>query len=179
MNAKEKHLNIVLLCDVSKSMDIYSKFFIHMIYAFQNAYDKIDTFVFSTSIFNISDILQQHPWNKAFDIISERIPQWSGGTKIGSCLSDFHHNFGHRLLTKKTIVMILSDGWDTGEQDQLKDSISQIYKSCRKLIWLNPLSGNKDFSPEVIGLRTALPYIDQFAPAHNLQSLKDVIRTLK
>lgn len=175
---KEKHLNLVLLCDVSKSMDLYSKFFIHMIYAFQNVYDRINTFAFSTSIYHISDFLEQHPWDKAFEIISERIPQWSGGTKIGSCMSTFYHNYGYQVLSRKTVVLILSDGWDTGEQELLKQSMSRIYNSCRKLIWLNPLSGNEDFSPEVIGLQTALPYIDQLAPAHNLQSLKDVLKSL-
>ena len=176
---KDKKLNIVLLCDVSKSMDLYSKFFVQMIYAFQNAYDKIETFTFSTALHRITEILDNHSYSEAFDIIADRIPQWSGGTKIGSCLNQFYEQYKFNMLNRKTIVIILSDGWDTGEPDLLKDAMSGIHKSARKLIWLNPLSGNKNFSPEVVGLQNAMPYIDQFRAAHNLESLREVISELR
>jgi len=175
---KNRKLKLVLLCDVSRSMDLYSRFFVHLIYAFQNAYDKIETFVFSTALHQVSEILDNNEFDKAFDIISNRVPHWSGGTTIGSCLHDFAQNFGHGLLDKKTNVLILSDGWDTGEPEVMKDAMKTIYKKCKKVIWLNPLAGSPDFSPEVLGIKTALPYIDVLASAHNLESLKEVLQQL-
>ena len=175
---KNKRMNLVILSDVSKSMDLYSKFFIQMIYAFQTSYDKIRTFVFSTALHEVSDLLANHEYDKAFEMISDRIPQWSGGTKIGYCFNDFYERFGSRILNRKTIVMILSDGWDTGESEVFKESMHRIHKRARKVIWLNPLAGNPDFSPSVIGMQNALPFIDKFAPAHNLESLKKAITKL-
>jgi len=172
---KVKPLKLVVLADVSKSMDLYSRFFIQMIYAFQNSYDKIETFVFSTVLYQISEILDNNDFDQAFSIISERIPQWSGGTKIGACLSDFYENHGHHLLNRKTIVIILSDGWDTGEPDVMKDAMRNIKKLARRIIWLNPLAGHAEFEPEVIGLKSAMPYVDNIYPAHNLLSLKKVL----
>ncbi len=175
---KDRKLKLVLLCDVSRSMDLYSRFFIHLIYAFQNAYDKIETLVFSTALHKVSEILDTNEFDKAFRMISERVPHWSGGTTIGSCLQDFTQNYGHGMLDKKTIVMILSDGWDTGEPEILKEAMKTMYKKSKKVIWLNPLAGSPGFSPEAIGLKTALPYIDFLASAHNLESLKQVLQQL-
>ncbi len=172
---KEKKLKIVLLCDVSRSMDLYSRFLVHLIYAFQNAYDKIETFVFSTALHQVSSLLNNHAFDKAFDIISDRVPQWSGGTTIGSCLYDFTKNHGHGMLDKKTIVLILSDGWDTGDAETMQKAMKLLYKKSRKVIWLNPLAGSPDFSPEALGMKTALPYIDVLASAHNFESLRDVL----
>lgn len=169
---KERRLKLVLLCDVSRSMDLYSRFFVHLIYAFQTAYDKIETFVFSTALHNVTEILDNNEFDRAFDIISDRVPHWSGGTTIGSCLFDFTKNFGHALLDKKTIVLILSDGWDTGDPETMKEAMKTIYKKSKKVIWLNPLAGSGDFSPEVMGMQTAMPYIDVLAAAHNFESLK-------
>ena len=176
---KDRKLKLVLLCDVSRSMDLYSRFFIHLIYAFQNAYDKIETLVFSTALHKVSELLDNNEFDKAFQMISERVPHWSGGTTIGSCLQDFTQNYGHGMLDKKTIVLILSDGWDTGEPEVMKEAMKTIYKKSKKVIWLNPLAGSPDFSPEVIGMKTALPYIDVLASAHNLESLKQVLQQLR
>jgi len=176
---KDKKLKLVLLCDVSKSMDLYSRFFVHLIYAFQNAYDKIETFVFSTALHRVSTILDNQEFEKAFDTISDRVPHWSGGTTIGSCLQDFVADFGNGMLDKKTIVLILSDGWDTGEPEIIKSAMRSIYKKSRKVIWLNPLAGSPDFAPEAIGMKTALPYIDVLAPAHNLESLKWALQQIQ
>lgn len=176
---KDKKLKLILLCDVSKSMELYSRFFVHLIYAFQNAYDKIETFVFSTALHRVSDILDNQEFGKAFDTISERVPHWSGGTTIGSCLQDFEENYGHGMLDKKTIVMILSDGWDTGDAETIKSAMKDIYKKSRRVIWLNPLAGNPNFSPDAIGMKSALPYIDVLASAHNLESLKVALQAVQ
>ncbi|MFK7811669.1 MAG: VWA domain-containing protein [Maribacter sp.] len=176
---KDRKLKLVLLCDVSRSMELYSRFFIHLMYAFQNSYDKIETFVFSTALHKVSELLDNNEFDKAFQMISERVPHWSGGTTIGSCLKDFTENYGHGMLDKKTIVLILSDGWDTGEPEVMKEAMKTIYKKSKKVIWLNPLAGSPDFSPEAIGMKTALPYIDALASAHNLESLKQVLQQLR
>lgn len=176
---KERKLKLVLLCDVSRSMELYSRFFIHLIYAFQNAYDKIETLVFSTALHRVSEILDNNEFEKAFKTISERVPHWSGGTTIGSCLQDFTENYGHGMLDKKTIVLMLSDGWDTGEPEVMRAAMKTIYKKSKKVIWLNPLAGSPDFAPEAIGMKTALPYIDVLASAHNLESLKQVLQQLR
>ncbi len=175
---KDRKLRLVLLCDVSKSMDLYSRFFVYLIYAFQNAYDKIETFVFSTALHRVTEILDYHDFSKAFDLISERVPQWSGGTQIGFCFQQFTDKHAWQLLNKKTVVLILSDGWDTGEPEVLQKAMRQIKKRSKKVIWLNPLAGNPDYQPEVTGLQVALPHVDVFAAAHNLESLEAVLRKL-
>ncbi len=176
---KEKKLKLVLLCDVSKSMDLYSRFLIHFIYAFQNAYDRIDTFVFSTALHQVSEILKEYEFTRAFEIISERIPHWSGGTKIGQSIADFIADYSHGLLDKNTIVLILSDGWDTGEPEILAEAMQQLQKSASRVIWLNPLAGSPDYQAEVTGMKTALPFIDVFAAAHNVESLKKIVPLLR
>lgn len=176
---KNRKLKLVLLCDVSRSMDLYSRFFIHLMYAFQHAYDKIETFVFSTALHRVSELLDNYAFDRAFRMISERVPHWSGGTTIGTCLHDFTEKYGQGMVDKKTIVLILSDGWDTGEPQVMKEAMKRIYKKSKKVIWLNPLAGNPDFAPEVLGMQTALPYIDVLAPAHNLESLKTVLPQLR
>jgi len=176
---KDRKLKLVLLCDVSRSMELYSRFFIHLIYAFQNAYDKIETLVFSTALHRVSVIFDNNEFDKAFKTIAERVPHWSGGTTIGSCLRDFTKDYGNGLLDKRTIVLILSDGWDTGEPEIMKEAMKTIYKKSKKVIWLNPLAGSPDFSPEALGMKTALPYVDALASAHNLESLKKVLQQLR
>lgn len=176
---KRKKLKLLLLTDVSKSMELYSRFFIHLIYAFQNSYDRINTWVFSTAIHNVSSLLDGYEFDKAFEMISDRVPQWSGGTKIGSCLASFNQQRMTWSIDKNTVVFILSDGWDTGEADILSNEMATIYRRSKKVIWLNPLAGNPDFSPEVSGLKAAMPYIDVHTSCHNLESLKVALSLIK
>ena len=175
---KDKKNKLVLLCDVSKSMELYSRFFIYLIYAFQNAYDKIETFVFSTAIHKVTSLLENYEFNKAFELIADRVPQWSGGTKIGQCFQLFLDK-NPWAVDKNTIVLVLSDGWDTGEPEVLKEAMVKIYKSSKKVIWLNPLSGNPNYKPEVTGIQTILPYVDAMAAAHNLDSLRTAMTQLR
>jgi len=176
---KEKKLKIVLLCDVSRSMDLYSRFFVYLVYAFHNAHDRIETFVFSTALHRVSNVLDGYDFDQAFGILSEKVPQWSGGTKIGTCLQEFLQGYGYGILDKKTIVFILSDGWDTGDIPTMTVAMKTIYRQSRKVIWLNPLAGSPGFSPEASGLKAALPYINVLAPAHNFESLKDALSFIR
>lgn len=175
---RKRRLNLILLCDVSKSMDLYSQFLIHFMYAFQNSYQRLETFVFSTSLHRISEELKEDQLSEALEKISTTVPNWSGGTKIGTSLNSFCQTYASRFLNKQSIVLILSDGWDTGDTEILAESMRQIHKKAAQVIWLNPLAGNPNFEPKVQGMQVSLPYIDLLLPAHNVESLKEVISHL-
>ena len=170
---------IVLLCDVSKSMDLYSRFLVQFIYAFQNAYRRIETFVFSTSLHRVTSQLKQQDYRTALDKLTEEVDDWSGGTRIGECLNTFVENYGRKLLNRQTIVLIMSDGWDTSDVELLAEAMRRIQSKSAKVIWLNPLAGNPQYRPEVKGMQAAMPYIDIFASAHNVESLRKVAGYLK
>ena len=176
---KDKKIKTGAFCECEQVDGPVQSVFVNLIYAFQNAYDRIETFVFSTSLHRVTELLENHEFDKAFEIIADRVPQWSGGTTIGQSLQSFVDSYSYKLLTKKTVVFILSDGWDTGDTSMLKHSMREIHRRSKKVIWLNPLAGNPDFSPDVIGLQTALPYIDVMESAHNLESLKQAMKHLK
>lgn len=174
-----QRLRLVLLCDVSRSMDLYSQFFIQFIYAFQHQYRSIETFVFSTRLHRVSDILRRGPLEKALQELPQRVPDWSGGTKIGRSLHRFLQDYAPRYLTRQSVVLIISDGWDTGEVELLAESMAQLQRRSSCLIWLNPLMGFADYQPTCRGMQAALPYIDVFAPGHNLHSLHQLARQLQ
>ena len=176
---KKNKQQIVLLCDVSKSMDLYSKFLIQFIYAFQNTYRRIETFVFSTNLSRVSQQLKEQDFHLALNRMADEVPGWSGGTNIGRSLNTFCEDYASKMLNNKTLVIILSDGWDTGETDLLELSMQTIHKRARKVLWLNPLAGNPNFSPSAKGMQAAMPYIDVFASAHNIDSLRTTARHLR
>ncbi|MEE1574594.1 MAG: VWA domain-containing protein [Deltaproteobacteria bacterium] len=175
---RRQRLKLVLLCDVSKSMDLYSRFLIQFIYAFQTVYRRIETFVFSTSLHRITDQLKQQSMDEAVARISERVPDWSGGTKIGASLKQFVEEYSLKVVDPATVVLVISDGWDTGEVEMLSESMSHLKRSARSLIWLNPLKGSPDYEPTTRGMQAALPHLDLFASAHNLNSLRDLMGEL-
>ncbi|MDP6729965.1 MAG: VWA domain-containing protein, partial [SAR324 cluster bacterium] len=133
---RRQRLKLVLLCDVSKSMDLYSRFLIQFIYAFQTVYRRIETFVFSTSLHRITDQLKQQSMDEAVARISESVPDWSGGTKIGASLKQFVEEYSLKVVDPATVVLVISDGWDTGEVEMLSESMSHLKRSARSLIWL-------------------------------------------
>ena len=175
---RRKRLKLVLLCDVSKSMDLYSSFLIQFIYAFQSVYRRIETFVFSTALHRITEILRSEELYSALDQLSGTVPEWSGGTKIGSSLEQFVSQHGLKLVDSQTVVLIISDGWDTGDVDLLENSMRFLNKQARNVIWLNPLKGSSGYEPTTRGMLAALPFIDIFASAHNLNSLRKLVSHL-
>jgi uncharacterized protein with von Willebrand factor type A (vWA) domain len=175
---RRQRLKLVLLCDVSKSMDLYSRFLIQFIYAFQTVYRRIETFVFSTSLHRITDQLKQQSMDEAVARISESVPDWSGGTKIGASLKQFVEEYSLKVVDPATVVLVISDGWDTGEVEMLSESMSHLKRSARSLIWLNPLKGSPDYEPTTRGMQAARPHLDLFASAHNLNSLRDLMGEL-
>ena len=175
---RRQRLKLVLLCDVSKSMDLYSRFLIQFIYAFQCVYRRIETFVFSTSLHRITETLRNKKLQDALDQLSCTVPDWSGGTKIGASFAQFVGKYGLKFVDHQTVVLIISDGWDTGEADLLENNVRFLQKHARNVIWLNPLKGNPGYEPTTRGMQVALPYVDIFASAHNLNSLKKLVRQL-
>ncbi|MBI2505830.1 MAG: VWA domain-containing protein [Candidatus Latescibacteria bacterium] len=171
-------LKLVLLCDVSKSMDLYSLFLIQFIHAFQSVYRRIETFVFSTSLHRLTPTLKAKDLAAVLAGLSKEVPDWSGGTKIGVSLQTFLSHYAATLVDRNTVVLIMSDGWDTGDLEVLESSMGELQRRAHCLIWLNPLLGNPDYRPSCRGMQVALPFIDLFAPAHNLDSLKDLVRQL-
>jgi uncharacterized protein len=172
-------VQLVLICDVSKSMELYSRFFVQFMYAFQNIYKSIETFVFSTSLYRITAVLKERDFDKALEEAAAAAPGWSSGTQIGASLQQFWETFGERKIKPNDIVLIISDGWDTGDGEKIGTYLENIQQKSGKVIWLNPLAGNPTYKPETAGMAAAMPYIDVFLPAHNAESLKNILPHLR
>jgi uncharacterized protein with von Willebrand factor type A (vWA) domain len=171
--------HIVLLCDVSGSMERYSRFLIQFLYGLQQrTQGRVETFVFSTRLTRITHILHRMNFEKALTKISQTVVDWSGGTKIGESLKIFNRKYSPSVIDRKTIVMIISDGWDRGDEVTLREEMERLKQNAYHLIWLNPLLGSVSYEPSCRGMATALPYVDQFLPINNLNSLIDLGQTL-
>jgi uncharacterized protein with von Willebrand factor type A (vWA) domain len=168
---KLQQMKLVILLDVSGSMNPYSIFFVRFAYALQKYFKRVDTFLFSTQLTEITAALRARQLRDALQSLAQQAAGWSGGTKIGDSLRELNLRHGRRLFSRDTVFMVLSDGWDTGDPAMLAEELSAIKRRVRKLIWLNPLLGMADYQPVTRGMSAALPYIDVFAPAHNLESL--------
>ncbi len=167
---KPKKTRLVVISDVSGSMDIYSRILLQFVYGLQTSFARVETFVFSTSLERITAHLKQRSYDEALGRLSS-VQGWSGGTMIGASLSAFNSLWSN-LVDKRTIVIILSDGWDTGEPSELAASLAHIKDRAGRLIWLNPLLGSPSYQPLVRGMQAAIPFIDVFAPLHNLATLR-------
>jgi hypothetical protein len=168
---KLQPLKLVIALDVSGSMNPYSIFFVRFAYALQKYFKRVDTFLFSTQLTEITSTLGARQLRDALEALAGHAAGWSGGTKIGESLHQLTQLQGRRLFSRDTVFMVLSDGWETGDPAILAEELSVIKRRVRKLIWLNPLLGMADYQPITRGMSAALPYIDVFAPAHNLESL--------
>lgn len=176
---KRKRLKrVVILADVSGSMDRYARFVMPFIMGLRGVGSKAELFVFSTSLTSITPILRRYPLDKALHLISREVPDWSGGTRIGYSLHQFNEQHGTRLLNKRTVMVIMSDGWDLGARDLLKREMETLSQKAHCIIWLNPLAGDPTYKPLCRGMQTALPFLDYFLPADSLDSLKRVGKTL-
>jgi uncharacterized protein with von Willebrand factor type A (vWA) domain len=175
---KPNRTRLVLLCDVSQSMELYTSFLLQFMYGFQQAYTRTQTFAFGTTLQEITPLLARNDFATAMRQISSQNLGWSGGTRIGECLADFVHLFGKRLINKKTVVIILSDGWDQGDTSGIPESMGWLKSHSRKIIWLNPLAGFDRYQPDTAGMQAALSYIHVLAPLHNLQSLRRLAQYL-
>ena len=168
---KQKPRPLVIICDISGSMSLYSRLLLHFIHTISNGLMNVEAFVFGTRLTHITRQLKKRDVDDAVRDVSKSVQDWSGGTRIGDALHYFNHYWARRVLGRGAVVLVISDGWDRGEAGVLEVEMDRLQHSCHRLIWLNPLLGSPDYRPLTIGMKTALPYIDNFLPAHNLDSL--------
>lgn len=175
---KRKPRPLVIICDISGSMSLYSRLLLHFIHTVSNRRLKVEAFVFGTRLTRITHQLKKRNVDDAIKDVSKTVQDWSGGTRIGDALHDFNYTWGRRVLGQSAVVLIISDGWDRGDAMILHSEMDRLQHSCHRLIWLNPLLGSPDYRSLTIGMKTALPFIDDFLPAHNLNSLLSLGRLL-
>ena len=168
---RRKPRPLVIICDISGSMSLYSRLLLHFIHTVSNGLMNVEAFVFGTRLTRITRQLKKRDVDDAVRDVSKSVQDWSGGTRIGDALHFFNHSWARRVLGRGAVVLVISDGWDRGEAGVLQMEMDRLQHSCHRLIWLNPLLGSPDYRPLTIGMKTALPYIDNFLPAHNLDSL--------
>ena len=169
---RTKPVKIMVICDVSGSMDASTLYTLQFIFGLHRVFHRSEYFVFSTRLTRITDILKHQRWRRALAMIGERVQDWSGGTKIGYCLKLFNQRYGSSLPPGGAAIIIISDGWDRGDTALLDAEMKQLRRKARRLIWMNPLLGSPGYQPLAKGMSTALPHIDHFLPASNLKGLK-------
>ncbi len=168
---KHRPLRLVLLLDASGSMELYTAFFVRFLHAVVDAFREAEAFVFHTSLVQVSSALRERAVERAVDRLALMAQGIGGGTRIGESLGAFNHWHAARVINSRTAVIIVSDGYDTGEPERLAREMQLLARRCRRIVWLNPLLGWRDYEPTARGMQAALPYVDLFAPAHNLESL--------
>jgi uncharacterized protein with von Willebrand factor type A (vWA) domain len=176
---QRRHPPLVVMCDVSGSMNRYSRMFLHFLHAITNDRDRVTSFVFGTRLTNISRYLRHRDVDVAMSGVAEAIADWSGGTRIGNCLREFNLRWSRRVLGQNAVVLMISDGLDGDVGEGLAREMERLHKSCRKLIWLNPLLRYEGFEARPAGVRAMLPHVDEFLPVHNVASLIDLSRALE
>src|SRR6202165_1168813 len=164
---------LVLLCDVSGSMERYSRLLMIFAHAIARRED-LEAFVFSTRLTRITRLLRYRDLDRALDSVSKGVHDFSGGTRIGDALSDFNRHWARRVLGHGAVVIIVSDGWDRGDPERLTAELIHLRRSAHRLIWLNPLLGSEGYQPLTRGMAAALPHCDDFLAAHNLNALDEL-----
>src|SRR3954447_9470903 len=162
---------LVLLCDVSGSMERYSRMLLHFAHAVTRRDYRVETFLFSTRLTRVTRELRTARPEDALGRVASSATDWSGGTRIGAVLREFHRRWGRRVLHRGPVVLLISDGWDRGDPVELAREIARLQRSCHRLIWLNPLIGTADYAPLTRGLQAALPFVDDFLPVRTLTNL--------
>jgi len=178
--SKFKPRPLVIIADISGSMERYTRLLLHFIYGLSHSlHQPVEAFVFGTRLTRITRQLGDRDIDQALKGVSQAVVDWAGGTRIGESLKDFNFNWGRRVLGHGAVVLIISDGWDRGDMDILEREMARLQRSCYRLIWLNPLLGSPSYEPLTRGIQTALPYTDNFLPVHNLASLEDLAQYLQ
>lgn len=169
---KMKPRRVVLICDISGSMDRYSRLLLQFVHTVEQGLNRAEVFVFGTRLTRITRQLRVRNIDAALERVSKEVQDWAGGTRIGESLLTFNTRWGRRVLGQGAIVLIISDGWDRGDVDVLRREMARLQRSSFRLIWLNPLLGSPTYQPLTRGIQAALPYVDDFLPVHNLDSLE-------
>ena len=168
---RTRHPPLIVLCDISGSMERYSRMLLHFLHAITNDRDRVHTFLFGTRLSNVTRYLRYSDIDAALAKITDIVEDWSGGTRIGHCLHEFNRNWSRRVLAQGAVVLLISDGLDRDAGAGLAAEVDRIHRSCRRLIWLNPLLRYEGFEPKSHGIRAIMPHVDDFRPVHNLESL--------
>ena len=175
---RERHPPLVVLCDISGSMSRYSRMLLHFLHALTNDRDRVHSFLFGTRLTNITRHLRQRDVDVALGRVADAVEDWSGGTRIGASLRDFNRHWSRRVLGQGAVILFISDGLDRDAGEGLAEEMERLHKSCRRLIWLNPLLRYEGFEPRSLGMRAILPHVDDFRTVHNLESLTQLALAL-
>jgi uncharacterized protein len=170
---------LVILCDISGSMSVYSRLLLHFVHTVANGLQNVEIFVFGTRLTRITRQLARRDVDEALRDVTRIVQDWSGGTRIGDSLRTFNYRWARRVLGRGAVALVISDGWDRGDVRILGEEMARLRRNCHRLIWLNPLLGQDDYRPVTAGMRVALPSIDDFLPANNLDSLFALGRALE
>jgi len=170
---------VVALLDISGSMSQYSRIFLHFLHALTDARKRVSTFLFGTRLTNVTRALRERDPDDALAACSASVPDWSGGTRIASSLHAFNKLWARRVLTQGPVVLLITDGLERDADDTLAFEIDRLHRSCRRLVWLNPLLRFEGFEARARGIKTMLPHVDEFRPIHNLDSMAGLVASLR
>ncbi|MGH2354923.1 MAG: vWA domain-containing protein, partial [Chloroflexota bacterium] len=176
---KLKPRPLVLICDVSGSMERYTRLLLQFLHTVSHGTGAtVETFVFSTRLTRVTPSLKRRRVEDALDRVTQDVADWSGGTRTGEALAVFNRTWARRVLGRGAVALIISDGWDRGDVQQLDREMARLRRTSYRLMWLNPLLGSPNYRPLTRGMQAALPYLDDFLPVHNLNSLETLVEKL-
>jgi len=170
---------LVVLCDISGSMDRYARMLLHFLHAITNDKDRVHVLLFGTRLTNVTRHLRHRDVDVALSRVTSAVSDWAGGTRIGSCLEEFNRLWSRRLLGQNAVVLLISDGLESDAGEDLGGQTERLHKSCRRLVWLNPLLRYEGFEARPAGIKAMLPHVDDFLPVHNLESLTELAAALE
>jgi uncharacterized protein with von Willebrand factor type A (vWA) domain len=174
----EKPPPLVVLCDISGSMGRYSEMLLHFLHALVGARERVHAFLFATRLTNVTRVLRRRDVDEALARCGREVLDWSGGTRLRTCLRDFNRSWSRRVLGHGAVVLLVTDGLARDPEPGLDAEADRLHRSCRRLIWLNPLLRWQGFQPRAQGVRALLPHVDEHRPVHNLDSLEALGRAL-
>jgi len=177
-SAREVHPPLVVLADISGSMSQYTRIFLHFLHALAEKRRRVHTFVFGTRLTNLTRQMRHRDPDEALADCSAAVKDWSGGTRIGDTLAEFNRKWSRRVLSQGAVVLLITDGLERDDVAGLSEELERLHKSCRRLIWLNPLLRFDGFEARARGVRAMLPHVDEFRPVHNLEALADLCAAL-
>lgn len=170
---------LLVLADISGSMELYAEMFLYFIHAAQGRLGRVEAFVFATRLSRITREIRYRDPRLALRRVTDAVDDWSGGTRIGEALAEFNRTWSRRVTRGGAIGLIISDGWDTGDPELLDAEMARFARLVRRVVWLNPLAGRSGYAPEAQGMRTVMPYVDDFLAAGTLLDLRQVVRMLE
>jgi uncharacterized protein len=178
LGPREKQPPIVALLDISGSMSQYTRLFLHFLHALGEREKRVTSFLFGTRLTNVTRSIRQRDPDEALAACSAHVVDWSGGTRIASSLREFNKRWSRRVLTQGAVVLLITDGLERDADDTLSFEMDRLHRSCRRLVWLNPLLRFEGFEARAKGVRTMLPHVDELRPIHNLESMSELVRAL-